>query len=240
MELHERIAAVRKAAGLTQEQLGELLGVSRQAVSKWESGQTVPDTVTVARLCRELHVSADYVLLGREPEEDAAPRTGGENEAGADDGEVLCPCCGRGVPGSLCTVCGYPLPTTPPRGPRYAVIDRTDRLFDQVRHREALEKYCGLDRQHAEMLVNQSRDYGTHVLLRRNLTDSAARYIAAHLLPADFQLRIVEDDGEEDEALIEKPAAMEPPAPAAAQRNGLGFWGVVGAVIVALLILSFF
>ena len=43
MELNERIAAVRKAAGLTQEQLGELVGVSRQAVSKWESSQAVPD-----------------------------------------------------------------------------------------------------------------------------------------------------------------------------------------------------
>ena len=40
MELKDRIAAVRKAAGLTQEQLGELLGVTRQAVSKWESGRT--------------------------------------------------------------------------------------------------------------------------------------------------------------------------------------------------------
>lgn len=38
MELKDRIAAVRKAAGLTQEQLGELVGVTRQAVSKWESG----------------------------------------------------------------------------------------------------------------------------------------------------------------------------------------------------------
>ena len=37
-ELKDRIAAARKLAGLTQEQLGELLGVTRQAVSKWESG----------------------------------------------------------------------------------------------------------------------------------------------------------------------------------------------------------
>lgn len=74
MELKDRIAAVRKAAGLTQEQLGELVGVTRQAVSKWESGQTVPDAITVGRLCLALHVSADYVLLGREPEEtDAGP-----------------------------------------------------------------------------------------------------------------------------------------------------------------------
>ena len=47
MELNERIASVRKAAGLTQEQLGELVGVSRQAVSKWESGQAVPDALTI-------------------------------------------------------------------------------------------------------------------------------------------------------------------------------------------------
>ena len=38
MELNERIIQARKQAGLTQEQLGEKLGVSRQAVSKWESG----------------------------------------------------------------------------------------------------------------------------------------------------------------------------------------------------------
>lgn len=38
VELKERIALARKQAGLSQEQLGEKLGVSRQAVSKWESG----------------------------------------------------------------------------------------------------------------------------------------------------------------------------------------------------------
>ena len=54
MELHERIAFVRKAAGLTQEQLGEKLGVTRQAVSKWESAQATPDALTIARLCTEL------------------------------------------------------------------------------------------------------------------------------------------------------------------------------------------
>ena len=68
MELKDRIAAVRRAAGLTQEQLGELLGVSRQAVSRWESGQTSPDAATLAALCEKLRVSADYVLLGKVPE----------------------------------------------------------------------------------------------------------------------------------------------------------------------------
>lgn len=54
--------------GLTQEQLGELVGVSRQAVSKWESGQAVPDALTITALCQKLHVSADYLLLGVDPD----------------------------------------------------------------------------------------------------------------------------------------------------------------------------
>ena len=74
MELNERIAFVRRAAGLSQEQLGEQLGVTRQAVSKWESGQTVPDAITISRLCQVLNVSADFVLLGKEPEESAPER----------------------------------------------------------------------------------------------------------------------------------------------------------------------
>ena len=86
MELHERIAFVRKAAGLTQEQLGEKLGVTRQAVSKWESNQATPDALTIARLCTELGVSADFVLLGKEPD--------GET-ASAPVSTVTCPCCGK-------------------------------------------------------------------------------------------------------------------------------------------------
>ena len=66
MEWNERIAVARKAAGLTQEALGEKLGVSRQAVIKWESGQAVPDLDTVAKLCLALGFSADYLLFGRE------------------------------------------------------------------------------------------------------------------------------------------------------------------------------
>ena len=99
MELHERIAFVRKSAGLTQEQLGEKLGVTRQAVSKWESAQATPDAATIARLCSELGVSADFVLLGKEPDGSAptVPVT------------VCCPCCGKPAPQGTpaCAGCGY-------------------------------------------------------------------------------------------------------------------------------------
>ena len=115
MELKDRIAAVRKAAGLTQEQLGQLLGVTRQAVSRWESGQTTPDAATLAALCERLHVSADYVLLGKEPEEE-------QSAAPAYELPDTCPCCGRKVSGTICPACGYQLPNFPPRGARYAVV----------------------------------------------------------------------------------------------------------------------
>lgn len=232
MELYERIAAVRKAAGLTQEQLGQRLGVTRQAVSKWESGQTLPDAATIAHLCDSLQVSADYILLGRESNGAPWPTS---------DLPDSCPCCGREVPGTICPVCGYSLPPTPPRGPHYAIINVDNHTFTDTDHAAALEKYCGLSPKHAHYLTEQLKEYGSLVTLHRNLTDSAAQYIAAHLLSEGFVLRIVQDDGtESDEELSTKPKAMELPSPASSEHGGIGFWGVVGAVILALLILSFF
>ena len=72
------------------------------------------------------------------------------------------------------------------------------------------------------------------------LTDSAAQYLAAHLRDTFFDLRIVLDEGESDDALLNKKSAMELPPSAHPEKSGLGFWGVVAAVIVALLILSLF
>ena len=62
MTLGERIALARKKAGLSQEQLGDRPGVSRQAVSKWESSQANPDVAYVAELCRICGVSCDHFL----------------------------------------------------------------------------------------------------------------------------------------------------------------------------------
>ena len=238
MDLNERIASVRKAAGLTQEQLGELVNVSRQAVSKWESGQAVPDVLTVAELCRKLHVSADYLLLGIDPESSAEP---GNPAYTFPD---TCPCCDRSVEGTLCPVCGYSLPMAPARGPKYAIYSAG--TISNLSDVEAdLQKYCGYsqDYDYAKMLAAQcgTHSYGSRVLLRRGLTDSAAQYLAAHLQDTFFDLRIVLDEGESDDALLVKESAMTlPPSARPEKKSDLGFWGVVGAVIVALLILSFF
>lgn len=231
MELKDRIAAVRRAAGLTQEQLGELLGVSRQAVSRWESGQTSPDAATLAALCEKLRVSADYVLLGKEPGE-------GQSSGPAYEPPDTCPCCGRPVEGSICPSCGFTLPTTPPRGPRYAVI-AASRYYSNAYAEKQLVHYCGVTEEQAQELLRKG-SAPSYTVLRRDLTDSAAQYLAAHLSRDLFSpLRIVEDAGEAEDALLAKPSAMTLPPPAEG-NSGIGFFGVVLAVIVALLILSFF
>lgn len=60
----EFIAWLRKERGLTQAELGERLGVSFQAVSKWERGETLPDTAVLPDLAAVLETSVDELLSG--------------------------------------------------------------------------------------------------------------------------------------------------------------------------------
>lgn len=60
----KRIAKSRKGKGFTQEGLAEKLGVSSQAVSKWENDVSCPDISLLPSLCRELGITADELLTG--------------------------------------------------------------------------------------------------------------------------------------------------------------------------------
>lgn len=245
MEWNERIAAARKAADLTQEALGEKLGVSRQAVSKWESGQAVPDLDTVAKLCLALGFSADYLLFGREDAPAPAESAPAESAPGPTYPDT-CPCCGRPTSGgTLCPACGYPLPALPFPGPRYALTCGA-KLFTSIGSaREDLARdfvqFCGKPDAYARELVRlmeNGSDY--RVVLRRDLPDSAALFLAQHLNWEYLDPKIVLDEGEPQQELLGKTEAMTIPArPSSETKSGLGFWGVVGAVVVALLILSF-
>jgi transcriptional regulator with XRE-family HTH domain len=66
MIFQEKLCVLRARAGLTQEALAERLGVSRQAVAKWEKGLSVPDPEKLLKLCAIFGVCADY-LLGATP-----------------------------------------------------------------------------------------------------------------------------------------------------------------------------
>ncbi len=62
MELSEKLLNLRKANDLTQEQLAEKINVSRQSVSKWESGQAIPELDKIVALCDIFHITTDYLL----------------------------------------------------------------------------------------------------------------------------------------------------------------------------------
>ena len=78
MTLGERILNYRKRAGLSQERLAELLGVSRQAVSKWEGDAAQPDLDKIVALARLFGITTDQLLLGETP--DPGPPTEAAHE----------------------------------------------------------------------------------------------------------------------------------------------------------------
>lgn len=80
MPLSERIRAQRKRCGLSQEKTAELIGVSRQAVTKWERGQSAPSTENLFKLAEVFGTTVD-LLLAPEPQETTPPA--GAPQAGA-------------------------------------------------------------------------------------------------------------------------------------------------------------
>lgn len=62
MELSDKIIALRKSEGMSQEDLAEQLNVSRQAVSRWESGSAMPNAANILQMSKLFGVSADYLL----------------------------------------------------------------------------------------------------------------------------------------------------------------------------------
>ena len=68
MKFSEKIIQARKAKALTQEDLAEAVGVSRQAVSKWETEEAKPDLEKLVAICKVLELSMDYLCLDKQPE----------------------------------------------------------------------------------------------------------------------------------------------------------------------------
>lgn len=66
MEFSEKLLTLRKAKNLTQEELAERLNVSRQSVSKWESGQAVPELDKIVAMSTVFDVTTDYLLKSSE------------------------------------------------------------------------------------------------------------------------------------------------------------------------------
>ena len=90
MELYEKLYELRRASGMSQEELAEKLGVSRQAVSKWESGATQPELPKLIELSKIYQVSVDALLSLEHAKEQqdsspAAPAAEGASQDAAED-----------------------------------------------------------------------------------------------------------------------------------------------------------
>lgn len=64
MEIEKKLKAARVSAGLTQEQVAEKIMVSRQTISNWETGKSLPDIVSVMNLSDLYQISIDDLLKG--------------------------------------------------------------------------------------------------------------------------------------------------------------------------------
>lgn len=73
MNLSEKILYCRKKAGMSQLDLADALGVSRQAVSKWETGESNPDVTKLPQMAALFGVTTDYLLSDEPVEETAEP-----------------------------------------------------------------------------------------------------------------------------------------------------------------------
>lgn len=80
MKIGAKIALHRRKAGFSQEELAMKLNISRQAVSRWETGEAVPDTERIVLLSRLFAVSTDYLLLDEVEDETDAKRHESDRE----------------------------------------------------------------------------------------------------------------------------------------------------------------
>ncbi|NLD82842.1 MAG: helix-turn-helix domain-containing protein [Clostridiales bacterium] len=96
----ENIQSLRKQRGLTQEALAEKLGVTRQTVAKWESGESAPDLALAGALSREMDVSLDELVNA------PIPGMAGDSPRGkhifglvavGDKGQIVIPAAARSI-----------------------------------------------------------------------------------------------------------------------------------------------
>ena len=86
MALSDKLYELRKKGGLSQEQLAEQLGVSRQAISKWESGKAIPESDTLVSISEYFHVTLDYLMKENDAaDSESEPVVSNENDTPSTD-----------------------------------------------------------------------------------------------------------------------------------------------------------
>lgn len=96
MTYGEKIARLRKSKGMTQEELGKVLNVTYQAVSKWERGESLPDFPTMSQISKFFEVPLDYFEEGNDALGEATPASAAAAAAvTANNIAGICTVCGK-------------------------------------------------------------------------------------------------------------------------------------------------
>ena len=88
--LGKKLYELRKKHGLSQEELAERLGVSRQAVSKWECGESLPDTDNLITISKIYGVSLDELVGNTEPLKQDISEDSSEDDSSDEENETVC------------------------------------------------------------------------------------------------------------------------------------------------------
>ena len=227
MALGERIALARKKAGLSQEQLGEQLRVSRQAVSKWESDQTNPDVAYVAELCRILNVSCDWLLLGEESARESTPARCSSCGAIVTGLDRFCPQCGCSLQSGTSDTT-YSLVLLNPHKDPSAVFNAMQYLARVPWCREEFPIY----RRTQEEL--EALMFKAPVSLMWGLSDSRAAEALAAFRSSEAAAVYRDSDGSSVKELIEQPKVPSSALPSPPGRKPLSFGATVGAVCLGV------
>lgn len=223
MTLGDRIALARKQAGLSQEQLGEKLGVSRQAVSKWESSQTNPDVAYVAQMCRLLEVSSDWLLLGEESAQNAAPARCPGCHSIVSGLDRYCPSCGRDLKGSYAVLLLAPNPHS------YPPIEDLIRLSNSGLFPQGSPLASPLTREEAEALIRSA----PQVLARGLTKEQLSAAWNATIYPNCF-LFFQDNSREDDPEILAGYPRIDPQSLVHSKPEPLSFGMVVLAVILGV------
>ena len=227
MDFRENLTRLRLDRHMTQVDLAEIVGVSLDVVVQWENGDSEPPIKDLLSISEALDVSVDF-LLGK-----------AENTKENDDpGEVtLCPCCGREVKGSICLACEFPVAGYQSRGPKYAITSLGVYSANTNDTKLQVMKYCGITE---EEELQALLDGSTRKILKRGLSDVAVHWIASRIDSSLLCLRIVEDQGEPEEELVNKPVVMETPKYIYKKEESIGIGGVILIVVLTIIVLSIF
>ena len=174
MDYGEKICRLRKSKGMTQEELGKVLNVTYQAVSKWERGESLPDFTTMSQIAKYFQVPLSYFEDGGENLQEAAP---------ADDKEIApAPAPAPDARIGVCTICGKMITEDEAYATSPKIICKDCRARNERAAKAELEATKLAARRRAEREVREQLGHGFDVKLIISLVFAAAAYVALSVL----------------------------------------------------------